>query len=290
MSILLVILMLVLPLPSAVLIVRSQWGRRMLAYACIGLATAMPLWLGGCAKPSDRQQTLADAERDSDPTELKQAATLNALANTKANPRVGLRIAVKPSNISIDQLTKLATDTLANEQADALGQWHPLDRAAAQLDSPDTQALLRQLIEQTEAEDLQSRTDAATAIAFLFAEADLVVREQHGELWVLLNNEPTKSITLGQNARVLEAAVRLDEIQQVVVAFKLDESGGKRMRSLTGEHLGDKLALLVDGRVVVAATIQAVLGSDVQLTGRLTEPQADRIARHFRETHSGRSP
>lgn len=290
MSILLVILMLVLPLPSAVLIVRSQWGRRMLAYACIGLATAMPLWLGGCAKPSDRQQTLADAERDSDPTELKQAATLNALANTKANPRVGLRIVVKPSNITIDQLTKLATDTLANEQADALGQWYPLDRAAAQLDSPDTQALLRQLIEQTEAEDLQSRTDAATAIAFLFAEADLVVREQHGELWVLLNNEPTKSITLGQNARVLEAAVRLDEIQQVVVAFKLDESGGKRMRSLTGEHLGDKLALLVDGRVVVAATIQAVLGSDVQLTGRLTEPQADRIARHFRETHSGRSP
>lgn len=290
MSILLVILMLVLPLPSAVLIVRSQWGRRMLAYACIGLATAMPLWLGGCAKPSDRQQTLADAERDSDPTELKQAATLNALANTKANPRVGLRIAVKPSNISIDQLTKLATDTLANEQADALGQWYPLDRAAAQLDSPDTQALLRQLIEQTEAEDLQSRTDAATAIAFLFAESDLVVREQHGELWVLLSDEPSKSITLGQNARVLEAAVRLDEIQQVVVAFKLDESGGKRMRSLTGEHLGDKLALLVDGRVVVAATIQAVLGSDVQLTGRLTEPQADRIARHFRETHSGRSP
>lgn len=58
---------LLLPPLVALLAARSTWGRRSLSYVCIGLATALPLWMGGCAKHTDQARAHNRAEKDADP-------------------------------------------------------------------------------------------------------------------------------------------------------------------------------------------------------------------------------
>jgi len=52
------------------------------------------------------------------------------------------------------------------------------------------------------------------------------------------------------------------------VGLTLTEDGAKAMRETTSKNLKKKLAILLDGKVVSAPTIQSTISSEVQITGR----------------------
>lgn len=62
------------------------------------------------------------------------------------------------------------------------------------------------------------------------------------------------------------------------VAIVFTPEGAQKMQTATGNHLGQPLALLIDGDVVMAPTIRAAVSSEAILSGNYTRAEADRIA------------
>jgi len=62
------------------------------------------------------------------------------------------------------------------------------------------------------------------------------------------------------------------------VSVVLSEPGGERMRRYSRAHIGQQLAIVLDGKVVSAPTIQGEIGADIQITGQFTTMQAQDLA------------
>ncbi len=57
-----------------------------------------------------------------------------------------------------------------------------------------------------------------------------------------------------------------DQMRQPVVLFELDTDGARRFASLTGKHIGDPLAIIIDDRVESAPKIQSRITKSGQIT------------------------
>ena len=62
------------------------------------------------------------------------------------------------------------------------------------------------------------------------------------------------------------------------VGIGFTPEGAERMRAATAGHIGRPLALMIDGEIVMAPTVRAVVSTDALLTGNYTRSEADRIA------------
>lgn len=61
----------------------------------------------------------------------------------------------------------------------------------------------------------------------------------------------------------------------------LTEAAALRMEQLTGEWIGKPLAILINGEVVLAPVVQAVLGERMIVNGRFTAEEAEQLAAQF---------
>ena len=62
------------------------------------------------------------------------------------------------------------------------------------------------------------------------------------------------------------------------VNFRLDSEGASIFHRFTSAHIGDQLAVVMDGRVKSVAVINDAISGDVQLTGSFTEEEAQSLA------------
>jgi len=62
------------------------------------------------------------------------------------------------------------------------------------------------------------------------------------------------------------------------VAVQLLPSGADRMRQATAMHVGRPVAILIDGRVVMAPVVRSPIGDSAVITGNFTRADAERIA------------
>lgn len=69
-----------------------------------------------------------------------------------------------------------------------------------------------------------------------------------------------------------------DESNRPAVRFLLTGEGGQRFASFTGSHVGDKLAVVLDGKVQEVATIQEQIHDEGRITGSFSEQQAKDLA------------
>jgi hypothetical protein len=61
------------------------------------------------------------------------------------------------------------------------------------------------------------------------------------------------------------------------VDLKFSESGAEKMRKATGNHIGKPMAILLDGRVVMAPLVRSPIGDSAIVTGHFTKAKAERI-------------
>ncbi|HVR69295.1 MAG TPA: protein translocase subunit SecD [Vicinamibacteria bacterium] len=78
------------------------------------------------------------------------------------------------------------------------------------------------------------------------------------------------------------ARVGVDENNQPQVNFSLNAQGAERFKRETGRNIGKKLAVILDGTVDQAATIQSQIGAEGRITGRFTTQEADERAKVLR--------
>jgi preprotein translocase subunit SecD len=98
----------------------------------------------------------------------------------------------------------------------------------------------------------------------------------------------------GANVSVLESASVLtgrdlkiakrsqDQWGGPAVAFSLNSSGASRFRTFTAANIGQKLAIVLDNRIISDPVIQDVLSFDSIITGNFTVEQADDLALKLR--------
>jgi hypothetical protein len=75
-----------------------------------------------------------------------------------------------------------------------------------------------------------------------------------------------------------DARVGFDPQQRPLVNFQFNPEGGKLFRDLTGSHLQEPLAIILDEKVYSAPTIQSRISMRGQISGRFTAQDAADLA------------
>ncbi len=100
-------------------------------------------------------------------------------------------------------------------------------------------------------------------------------RHQGDEFYLVPTYTPISGSYL-KNAKVsLGGELKSD----VVVAFEFDKEGGKRFHELTGDNIGKRLAIVLDGEVISAPKINSAIGSSGVIQGDFTSEEARTLAK-----------
>jgi preprotein translocase subunit SecD len=70
----------------------------------------------------------------------------------------------------------------------------------------------------------------------------------------------------------------VDENNQPAVSFSLNNEGGRKFGKVTGENVGRKLAIILDGRVQSAPTIETRINSEGRITGSFTNEEVQNLS------------
>ena len=75
----------------------------------------------------------------------------------------------------------------------------------------------------------------------------------------------------GQDLRSARASV--DENSRPAVSFTLSNEGGRKFGKVSGENIGRQLAIILDGRVQSAPTLETKINSEGRITGSFTQEE-----------------
>ncbi|MDH3214316.1 MAG: protein translocase subunit SecD [Myxococcales bacterium] len=75
-----------------------------------------------------------------------------------------------------------------------------------------------------------------------------------------------------------DARVGFDRQQRAIVQFQFNPAGGKIFQDLTGEHIGDRVAIVLDDQVYSAPAIRSRISTRGEITGRFTPQEAADLA------------
>src|SRR5580765_2000000 len=70
----------------------------------------------------------------------------------------------------------------------------------------------------------------------------------------------------------------LDENNQPAVSFTLNNEGGRKFGNVTGENIGKRLAIILDGRVQSAPNIESRINTDGRITGSFTNEEVQNLS------------
>ena len=110
-------------------------------------------------------------------------------------------------------------------------------------------------------------------IAF-FAGHNLHGAEFASDYYVLLSNTPDKALMASMPGwEVSRASQSVDDIGRAAVGFTLNAPGGQLMSALSRANLQKPMAIVLDGRVISAPTLQGAIASRGVITGQFTNSE-----------------
>jgi hypothetical protein len=80
------------------------------------------------------------------------------------------------------------------------------------------------------------------------------------------------------NDDIAQSWVVQDGPDRFGISVELLEAGAQRMRQASAAHLGRPVAILIDGEVVAAPVVRAVISNSAMISGEFTRAEAERIA------------
>ncbi|HYW46143.1 MAG TPA: protein translocase subunit SecD [Bryobacteraceae bacterium] len=98
-----------------------------------------------------------------------------------------------------------------------------------------------------------------------------------GEQWYLVGKSPVITGREMRNARAGQ-----DEYRKWETNFTLSQDGGKRFASYTERNIGNKLAVVLDDKIVSVATIQSKIEDSGRIMGLGSEEEAVDLSRYLR--------
>ena len=111
---------------------------------------------------------------------------------------------------------------------------------------------------------------------------DLVAGERDGKYYLLLYITDNKSLTHergGTKWTVESTFATTDNLGRPAVGFRLDSPGGREMNRLTGPHVGEPMAIILDGQVYSAPTLRSQIGNQGVISGTFSEAELSYLVR-----------
>jgi preprotein translocase subunit SecD len=85
------------------------------------------------------------------------------------------------------------------------------------------------------------------------------------------------------NSDIERAKLGKDADGKPVVEISFTKDGGKKMAKLTGDHIGKSLAILIDGKVIMAPRINDPISGSAMIDGRFTNEEAANLIKRINE-------
>jgi preprotein translocase subunit SecD len=98
-----------------------------------------------------------------------------------------------------------------------------------------------------------------------------------GEQWYLVSKAPVVSGREMRNARPGQ-----DEFRKWETSFTLSPEGGRRFGQYTERNIGNRLAVVLDNRIVSVATIQSKIEDSGRITGLSSQEEGEDLSRYLR--------
>ncbi len=94
---------------------------------------------------------------------------------------------------------------------------------------------------------------------------------------------PPSQYFVVRNSPVVPGALLIDaqpsfQDSRPVVSFRFNGAGARRFLDLTGRHIGEPLAIVLDNEIISAPTIQAAIGANGIITGQFSVPETQRLS------------
>ncbi|MBT4530309.1 MAG: protein translocase subunit SecD [Phycisphaerae bacterium] len=96
-----------------------------------------------------------------------------------------------------------------------------------------------------------------------------------GEIYILLYTDAGRSMThTGDNSWSVESASpTVDDFGRPAIRFTLDSIGGRQMGKMTGAHVKEPMAIVLDGQVYTAPTLNSQINGSGTITGSFSQSE-----------------
>ncbi len=171
--------------------------------------------------------------------------------------------AANPEGVNPDDLRQQLAERGPDNTDSTVARWFRLDELKQWYEKPEQlQALLA---------DPQG----------YFRARDLVAAGHEGQIYILLYTTDKMSMTHGPGSEwAMSKAFRSqDELGRQAVAFQLDAQGGMMMGKLTAPNVHKPMAIVLDGRVYSAPTLQSQISGNGQISGNFTDEDIGYLVR-----------
>jgi preprotein translocase subunit SecD len=137
-------------------------------------------------------------------------------------------------------------------------------------------------VDKTHDTPFTSRDDALAKLGGVLPLNEKLVKSkprpgQQGDEWYLVGKTPVITGKEMRNARSGQ-----DDVRKWQTSFTLSPDGGKRFARFTGDHVGDKLAVILDNQAVSVATINERIEDSGRIMGLSSEEEAVDLSRYLR--------
>lgn len=103
----------------------------------------------------------------------------------------------------------------------------------------------------------------------------LEATEYDGDIYILLYSDDARSMTHsnGNKWSVTSAYQTADQFGRPAIAFRLDGSGAGQMGRMTGSHVNEPMAIVLDGQVYTAPNLNSQINGQGQITGSFSQSE-----------------
>lgn len=175
------------------------------------------------------------------------------------------RIAVRPTaeDVNIAELRQQLRERGPDNIDSVVAGWFEINNLSQWYDKPEELQFLQ--------------ADPAT----YFAGRGLVAGERDGRYFLLLYTTSDKSMTHGGETRwsVRRAQADRDPQGRPAVSFELDPAGGALMNRMTGAHVNEPMAIVLDGEVYSAPNLNSQIGSRGIIQGTFSQQDISYLVR-----------
>lgn len=131
----------------------------------------------------------------------------------------------------------------------------------------------------TKAEVEALAQDPRNAIG-IFGRIGYIVEPYGGDYYMLAYDTRQTRLTQAEGDwRVSRAFQTFDERGRNAIGFETDPSGAKLLSQMTGAHVGEQMAVVLDDQVYTAPTLQGEIGASGRITGEFSKEEIDYIVR-----------
>lgn len=176
------------------------------------------------------------------------------------------RIAVRPGTaqgVSVDEMRKQLVEVGPEKTDSSVARWYPIND-----------------LKQWYKEPAQLLSLQADPVGY-FSGRGLAAAEHEGKYYLLLYTTREKSMTHTGDVQwtVSSTGRTQDELGRPAVSFGLDTAGGSLMSRLTGPHVGEPMAIVLDGQVYTAPSLNSAIGNSGIIQGEFSPSELEYLTR-----------